>query len=140
MKFTEIIKFFKSGSALPIFTADENKKGSIKLNKKLNDEFIDLNSLLIEHPFATFFARVSGESQFAGISSGDIVVVDTAIEPKEGNTVCVASKEDIFLKRLILIEGKEFLETADGDIEELNPDKLFENKILGTVTKIIHTY
>jgi hypothetical protein len=42
----------------------------------------DLNELLITHPLATFFWRVSGRSMVeAGIDGGDLLVVHRAITP-----------------------------------------------------------
>jgi len=38
---------------------------------------LDLNELVIQHPEATFYVRVSGESmQDAGIDDGDVLVVE----------------------------------------------------------------
>ena len=45
-------------------------------------EEIDLNRLLIPHPEATFFVRISGDSMMdAGILDGDLAVVDKAVPP-----------------------------------------------------------
>lgn len=141
MKISEIIKMFSPiDSNLIKYSGKLVSAGrAVRINDS-NEEKVDLNSLLIQHPAATFFARVTGESQFAGIVSGDMVVVDTVVEPRDGSIVCVASNEDIFLKKYIFVDGKEFLESADSEIEAIDPDQLLKNKILGTVTKIIHTY
>ena len=46
---------------------------------------LDLNKELIKHPAATFYARVKGDSMVdAGIQDGDLLVIDKALEPKEG--------------------------------------------------------
>jgi DNA polymerase V len=141
MKISEIIKMFSPiDSNLIKYSGKLVSAGrAVRINDS-NEEKVDLNSLLIQHPAATFFARVTGESQFAGIVSGDMVVVDTVVEPTDGSIVCVASNEDIYLKKYIFVDGKEFLESADSEIEAIDPDQLLKNKILGTVTKIIHTY
>lgn len=53
------------------------------------EERLNLNDL-IEHPAATFFARVAGDSMIQdGIHHGDIIVVDRSLEPSDG-TVAVA--------------------------------------------------
>lgn len=141
MKISEIIKICDSDKSNPIiYPGRFVSAGKPVRFKEEQDEKVDLNSLLIKHPAATFFARVTGDSQFAGIISGDMVVVDTLTEPAEGSIVCVASNEDIFLKKYFSLNGQEFLESADGEIETLDPDRLLQNKILGTVTKIIHSY
>ena len=43
---------------------------------------------LVQHPQATFLLRVRGESvRDAGIFDGDVVLVDRAINPKDGQQV-----------------------------------------------------
>ena len=45
------------------------------------EQSLDLNEYLIKHPIATFFVRVEGTSMIgAGIHSGDILIVDKALE------------------------------------------------------------
>ena len=42
---------------------------------------LDLNELCVEHPAATYFVRIHGDTmQGAGIRSDDILVVNQAIE------------------------------------------------------------
>src|SRR5947209_7112662 len=42
---------------------------------------MDLNDLLVPHPVSTYYLRVEGDSmQGAGISSGDVVVVDKSLD------------------------------------------------------------
>ncbi len=49
---------------------------------------LDLNRHLIRNPAATFFVRVTGDSMVkAGIHSGDLLVVDRSIEPRDKNVV-----------------------------------------------------
>ena len=55
------------------------------------DKGLDLNEHLIKHPAATFFCRVSGESmRDVGIFDGDLLIVDRAIKPMQGNIVLAA--------------------------------------------------
>lgn len=64
-----------------------------------SDDFIelkiDLNRDLIQHPSATFFAKVSGESMMdAGIHDGDLIIIDRSLTPKDGDiAVCVIESE-----------------------------------------------
>jgi len=45
------------------------------------DNVLDLNELVIAHPAATFFVRVSGESMInAAICENDVLVVDRSID------------------------------------------------------------
>ena len=55
---------------------------------------LDLNELCIKHPAATFFVRVDGDSMInAGIFSGDILVVDRALETRHKDIV-IANIDD----------------------------------------------
>ena len=59
----------------------------------------DLNELLITHPLATFFWRVSGKSRIeAGIADGDILVVNRALTPEHRNIVVVQVDGDFTVK------------------------------------------
>lgn len=56
---------------------------------------IDLNRELVSHPAATFYGRVVGDSMIdAGVSEGDILVIDRSLEPREGEmAVCFLDGE-----------------------------------------------
>lgn len=65
------------------------------------DGSLDLNELLITHPAATFFCRVSGESMVdLGILDGDIIVVDRALEAQHGDIVLAAVNGELTCKLL----------------------------------------
>lgn len=68
---------------------------------------LDLNRELIHHPSATFFARVVGTSmEDAGISEGDLLVIDRSIEPQTGHiAVCFIDGE--FTLKYIQLDEKE---------------------------------
>ncbi len=52
-------------------------------------------------PSTTFCARVSGHSmKNAGISDGDIIVVDRLLEPKDGDIAVCVINNDFTLKRI----------------------------------------
>jgi DNA polymerase V len=52
---------------------------------------LDLCDLLVRHPAATFYLRMRGDAQVsAGISAGDILVVDRSLTPSPGRLVIVA--------------------------------------------------
>jgi len=52
---------------------------------------LDLNKELVKHPAATFYARVKGSCSMvdAGIEDGDLLVIDKALDAKDGDiAVC----------------------------------------------------
>ena len=52
---------------------------------------LDLNQHLIQHPAATYFLRADGESmRDVGIFSGDLLVVDNSLKPRNGDVVVAA--------------------------------------------------
>ena len=103
------------------------------------DKKLDLNEYLIQHPAATFFVRVKGESMIqAGIHSGDILIVDRAIEPEDGKVVIAAIDGELTVKRILKRDGKLYLaaENPDYNLIEVSPEQSFI--IWGVVTYVIH--
>ncbi|MCZ4057919.1 translesion error-prone DNA polymerase V autoproteolytic subunit [Pantoea sp. LMR881] len=67
------------------------------------EQRLDLNELLVHRPSATYFVRVSGDSMIdAGISDGDMLVVDSALKAEHGNIVVAAVDGEFTVKRLQL--------------------------------------
>lgn len=62
---------------------------------------IDLNKELVRHPEATFFVRVVGDSMMdAGISEGDVLVVDRSLEPHDGALAVCFMDGEFLVRRL----------------------------------------
>ena len=100
---------------------------------------LDLNRHLIRHPAATFFVRVTGDSMIgAGIHSGDLLIVDRAIEPTDGKVVVVALDGELTVKRLHLHDGRVTLVPENERYApiDITPEHQFE--IWGVVTNVIH--
>jgi len=100
---------------------------------------IDLNRYLIKNPPATFIVKSQGNCMLqAGIHSGDLLIVDKSIKPKNNSIVIASINGDLIVKR-IKISGKKFLLTSDnkeyGNIRINNESDIF---IWGIVTKVIH--
>lgn len=73
------------------------------------ESMLDLNSLVIRHPEATFFARVEGDSmRDEGIVEGDILVVDKAVEPYDG-CLAVSYIDGEFTLKRVRIEPEKIL-------------------------------
>jgi DNA polymerase V len=67
------------------------------------EQRIDLNELLIQRPSATYFVRVSGDSMIeAGISDGDMLVVDSSMTAEHEHIVIAAVHGEFTVKRLQL--------------------------------------
>ena len=64
------------------------------------EQSLDLNQELISNPAATFLVRVKGDSmRDAGISNGDILIVDRSVEPKDRQIVVAMLDGDFTVKR-----------------------------------------
>ncbi len=111
-----------------VFQADRNTKRELPLflskiragfpspADDYQDKKLDLNEYLIKHQAATFFVRVRGDSMIkAGIHSGDILVVDRSIEPKEKKVVVAVVNGEFTVKRVCKIKNKLFLIPESDD-------------------------
>lgn len=99
---------------------------------------LDLNSLVIRHPEATFFARVEGDSmKDEGIVEGDILVVDKSIEPYNGCLAVAFVDGEFTLKRVKMEPDKILLIPANPKykIIEISPDSEFA--VWGVVNYIV---
>ncbi len=100
---------------------------------------IDLNRYLIKNPLATFIVKSQGNCMLqAGIHSGDFLIVDRSIKPKNNSIIIASIDGDLTVKR-IKISGKKFLLSSDnkryGNVKINNESDIF---IWGIVTKVIH--
>lgn len=103
------------------------------------DGSLDLNEHLIEHRESTYFIRVQGQSMTgAGIHDGDLLVVDRALEPRDGDIVVAMVDNELTLKRLskrnghvrLLPENPCFHPIAFANGQELS--------IWGVATSVVH--
>ena len=68
---------------------------------------LDLNELLVKRPAATYFVRVQGDSMSgAGISDGDLLVVDRSLRPADGDVIIASVDGDFTVKTLRLGNGE----------------------------------
>lgn len=142
MEVTRIFGFRpKEGPKLkmPLFTMSVQAGAPVPVDSDVERE-VDLNEYLVEHPAATFFAEVKGEeNKFAGIRSGDILVVDTSLEPRDGKIVIVAYNNDLAVKIYRKFDGEEYLESSKEQYLPMKIEGYFEYTVIGVVTKIIHS-
>ena len=104
------------------------------------DKALDLNELLIEHPAATFFVRVQGDSmEQAGIQSGDILVVDRSLKPKEGDVIIAILYGEFTVKRWICSRGSWYLKAENDKYPAIAVNEESEFEIWGVVTHAIHS-
>ncbi len=72
------------------------------------ERVLDINDLVVKNPATTFFVRVEGDSmEGAGIFSGDVLVVDRALEAVDGEIVVAAINGEMVVKRLSVRKGSD---------------------------------
>jgi DNA polymerase V len=100
---------------------------------------LDLNAHLVQHPAATYFVRVRGQSMVgAGIHDGDLLIVDRALDPQDGSVVIAVLYGDLTVKRIRRRHGKLWLcpENDAYPAIEVPPETDFH--IWGVVVHAIH--
>lgn len=103
------------------------------------DRALNLNELLIQHPAATFFVRVSGDSMInAGIKSHDILIVDRAVTPTNNRIVIARIDGELTVKRLRLEGDRIFLCPENPAYEPLIITPSMDFEVWGVVTCVIH--
>ncbi len=76
---------------------------------------LDLNKELISNESATFYARVRGDSMtLAGISDGDLLVIDKSKTPVNGSVVVCLIDGEFTVKRLTK-QGSQFYLMPEND-------------------------
>ena len=107
------------------------------------EDFMDLDlnlqEYLVQHPSATFCVRVTGDSmQNAGIYSGDVMVVDRALEP-QNNTIVLAILDGEFTVKRIQKKGQElYLKPENSKFKPIQINEEMNFQVWGVVTHIIH--
>lgn len=103
------------------------------------EDRLDLNELLIKHPSATFFLRVSGSSMVkASINHNDILVVDRSLEPVHGKVVIASVNGELTVKRLHISQGKVQLVAENDAYRPIDITAEMDIRIWGVVTSVIH--
>ena len=104
------------------------------------DKKLDLNEFLINHPAATFFVKVKGDSMVnAGIHSGDILIVDRSLEPKDKKIVVAIVNGEFTVKRVRKTRDKLFLVSENDDFPAIEIKDEAEFEVWGTVLYTIHS-
>ena len=101
---------------------------------------LDLNDHLVRNPAATFFVRVTGDSMVdAGMYSGDILVVDRSIEPKNNNIIIAVLDGELTVKRLNITKDKIQLMPENSQYTPINITEEMHFEVWGVVTTVIHS-
>ena len=138
MKVTQIYELDQSTKLeLPLFTS-RISAGFPSPGDDYIDQKLDLNEL-VKHPNSTFLVKVEGDSMTgAGMNSGDILIVDRALEPTNNDIVVASLDGELTVKRLKIKNTNVFLVAENPDYEPIEIRPLTEFRIEGVVTYVIH--
>ena len=101
-------------------------------------ERLDLTSILVSHPQATFFLRLRGDSMHdAGLFDGDLLVVNRALKPVNGDVVIAVVDGEFTCKTLWLKFGRMKLVAANPTYPEIVPKEGQTIEVWGVVTASI---
>lgn len=105
------------------------------------EKVIDLNQVLIKHPFSTFIVQAEGDSMIdVGIMNETRVLVDRMLESKSGDIIVARIGDEMCVKQLFIDdEGKVFLMPKNENYKplEITEDMDFEvwGKVICAVTE-----
>ena len=100
---------------------------------------LDLNEYLVKHPAATYIVKANGSSMVdAGILSGDLLIVDRSVTPRNESIVIASIFGDLTVKKIRKKNTSLFLVSANSDYPSIEVKEEMECFIWGVVTYVIH--
>ena len=99
----------------------------------------NLNDYLVHNPSATFCVKAIGESmKDAGIKSGDIMIVDKSLEPKNRSIVLAVIDGEFTVKRVNLNDNELYLIPENSNFSPIKITQEMDFQVWGVVTYVIH--
>ena len=103
------------------------------------DGTLNLNEHLIKDVTSTYIIRVSGHSmEGAGISDGDELIVNRALEPKDGSIVVAVLDGELTIKRLRITPTGVILQAENPDYPDIRVPALSQLTVWGCATVSLH--
>ncbi len=105
-----------------------------------HQNYLNLTQHLTPSPMSSFIVQVNGDSMIdAGIHHNDLLVVNRAIEPKEGHIVIAAVNGEITVKRLSCKDNQVVLLPENSQYIPLTITKDMDFRIWGVVTSVVRS-
>ena len=142
LKHTDILDFFAVDEAtllsIPMFS-DSVQAGFPSPAEDHLDLDLNLNDYLVQNPSATFCVKAIGESmKDAGIKSGDIMIVDKSLEPKNRSIVLAVIDGEFTVKRVNVNNDELYLMPENSNFPPIKITEEMDFQVWGIVTYIIH--
>ena len=120
-----------------IFSVPSVLNGHLKPGQ---DHFVDLNEKLVRNRESTFFLKVNSQAMLdAGISQGDVVIVDRSLKPENGKVVIVMLDGEMLIRRLEIHNHKKRLLPASSRLAPIEISEGSFFAVWGVVTYVIHS-
>jgi DNA polymerase V len=104
------------------------------------EKTLDLNELCIQHPAATFFVRVEGESMIgAGIFPGDVLVVDRSLRAQHGDIIIASLESEMTVKELHLNPPPVYLLPRNPAYQPILIEEGMVLEVFGVVTNVVRS-
>ena len=108
------------------------------------DRTLNFNEDIIKHPSATFYAKAIGDSMVeAGIEEGDIMVIDRALDPQDGDIVVAHINQEFTVKYLDIShkdKGVIYLRPGNSKYKPIKLKDGDELNIWGVVSNVIKRF
>ena len=142
IKHTDVLDFFSLDesalSEIPVFS-DSIQAGFPSPAEDYMDLDLNLQDHLIQNPSATFCVRAVGESmKDAGIQSGDIMLVDKSLTPKNRSIVLAVIDGEFTIKRVNVSDKELYLMPENENFPPIKITEEMDFQVWGVVTYIIH--
>ena len=139
-KITDLFKFSKDQNiAVPIFI-DKVSAGFPSPASDYTERKLDLNEYLVSNPVATFIVKANGVSMIdANIRSGDLLIVDKSLTPKNNSIVIASIFGDLTVKQLKKKYKKLFLVSNNSNYPNFEVKEEMDCFVWGVVTYVIHS-
>ena len=113
--------------------------GQAKGGEGFSKNDIDLNTQLVKNKSATFFMRVNSDAmREAGISRGDVIIVDRSIEGKNGKVIIALLDGEFLIRKLEVSNYKKRLVPATKNLSPIEISEFSSFLVWGVVTFVIH--
>ena len=100
---------------------------------------LNLHDLVVQHPHATIFVRIAGDStRGACIHAGDVVVVDRALTAAHNTIVVARVGEKLLLKRVQVRQRRVFLLSDPSEVPAIEFRQQEDMELFGVVTHCVH--
>lgn len=127
----------KSKSMLPYFEARVSA-GFPSPAEDFKELSLDLNTLVVKHKEATFYARVSGQSMIgAGLDDGDLLVIDRSLEPRNNKIAVCCVDGEFTVKRLKVTKDSCWLMPENDKFKPIKIEDESDFIVWGIVTYVI---